>query len=50
MKSEILNNRGGAQAPYESPTAEVVAINAQGILCLSGGNEGYGNNTPDWFD
>ena len=50
MKSEKLDNKGNALAPYASPKVKVVTINVQGILCQSGSNEEYtNNNDPNWF-
>ena len=51
MKKEEMNNRDNAQSRYVSPSADVVDVNVQGVLCISGGTENYNDNTTpvDWF-
>ena len=39
MKKEEMNIKGKARPRYVSPSAEVVDVNVQGVLCQSGGNE-----------
>ena len=39
MKKETKNNRGNARPCYVSPSADVVDVNVQCVLCQSGGNE-----------
>ena len=47
MKKQLLNNKGKARPRYLSPSAEVIDVNVQGVLCQSG------NDSPteeDWGD
>ena len=44
-----ITQQSGNRAVYEAPEVEVIEIKPQGILCASGSNEDYTNNTPDWF-
>ena len=50
MVKVIQNNLGKSPAHYISPEVEVMEINAEEILCLSGGTDGLGNGTGGWFD
>lgn len=44
------SNRQGKSPAYTSPSVEVLKINAEDLLCISGGTEGLGNGTGGWFD
>lgn len=46
MKKQLLNNRGKARPRYLSPSAKVIDVNVQGVLCQSVGNED--SSEQDW--
>lgn len=50
MVKVIKEHWGKSPALYTSPSVEVMEINAEEILCLSGGTEGLGNGNGGWFD
>lgn len=50
MVKVINKKQGKSPALYTSPRAEVMEINTEDILCLSGGTEGLGNGPGGWFD
>lgn len=39
MKKKEMNNQSSALSRYISPSAEVMGIDVQCVLCQSGGNE-----------
>ena len=48
MISEEMNHKDNAQVFYVSPDVKVLKINAQAILCQSGGayNDPFGGSEP----
>lgn len=50
MVKVINKQQGMSPAFYTSPCVEVLKINAEDLLCISGGTEGIGEGTGGWFD
>ena len=52
MKKSVLEERKYLfKTAYESPKAEILGYNASGVLCQSGFNQDFTDNTTpvDWF-
>ena len=51
MKQKSGNNRKNSTEKYYSPTAVVIAMDSESMLCQSGNNENFTDNTTpvDWF-